>query len=290
MDALKEALDKIPYIGFPNIGIRDIIDILVVAYLLYIVLAWIKDTRTWALFKGVVIILGVASIAYVFQLHTLWWVVSNTITVGAIALLVVFQPELRRALEQIGRGKLFESILSNVGEHEDGLSNEAIEGIAKACMHMSKYKTGALIVLEQETQLGDVERTGIKIDAVISSQLLINIFEKNTPLHDGAVIIKNNRVSAATCFLPLSDSMEISKDLGTRHRAAIGISEGTDALVLVVSEENGIISCVRNGKIKRGLDAELIKKILISTKKKKRSDKKRLERRKVIWKGKSKHE
>lgn len=290
MEALKEVLDKIPYIGFPNVGIRDVIDILVVAYLLYIVLAWIKDTRTWALFKGVVVILAVASAAYIFQLHTLWWVISNTITVGTIALLVVFQPELRRALEQIGRGKIFESLLSGSEESEDGLSNEDIEGIAKACVHMSKYKTGALIVLEQETQLGDVERTGIKIDAVISSQLLINIFEKNTPLHDGAVIIKGNRVSAATCFLPLSDSMEISKDLGTRHRAAIGISEVTDALVLVVSEENGIISCVKNGKIKRSLDAEIIKKILVATRKKKRSDKRRLERKKVIWKGKSKNE
>ena len=285
MDVIKEALDKIPYLGFPNIGMRDIIDILVVAYLIYIVLAWIKDTRTWALFKGVMIVLVVASVAYLFQLHTLWWVVSNAITVGTFAILVVFQPELRRALEQIGRGKLFESLISTSDQAEDGLTNEAIEAIAKASVHMSKYKTGALIVLEQETRLGDVERTGIRIDALISSQLLINIFEKNTPLHDGAVIIKNNRVSAATCFLPLSDSMEISKDLGTRHRAAIGISETTDALVIVVSEENGIISCVRNGKIKRGLDAELIKKILLSTRKKKRS-----ERKKVIWRGKSKHE
>lgn len=290
MDVLKEAVNKIPYIGFPNVGIRDLIDIIVVGYLIYIVLVWIKDTRTWALFKGVVIILAVASIAYVFQLHTLWWVVSNTITVGTIALLVVFQPELRRALEQIGRGKIFELLLTSSNEGEDGLSNEAIDGIAKACIHMSRYKTGALIVLEQETQLGDVERTGIKIDAVISSQLLINIFEKNTPLHDGAVIIKNNRISAATCFLPLSDSMEISKDLGTRHRAAIGISEGTDALVLVVSEENGTISYVKNGKIKRGLDAELIKKILLSTRKKKRLDKKSVVRKKVVWKGRSKNE
>ncbi len=290
MDVLKEAVSKIPYIGIPSIGIGDLIDIIVVAYLIYIVLAWIKDTRTWTLFKGVVIILAVASIAYLFQLHTLWWVVSNTITVGTIALLVVFQPELRRALEQIGRGKILESFLTSSNEGEDGLSNEAIDGIAKSCVHMSKYKTGALIVLEQATQLGDVERTGIKIDAVISSQLLINIFEKNTPLHDGAVIIKNNRVSAATCFLPLSDSMEISKDLGTRHRAAIGISEATDALVLVVSEENGVISCVKNGKIKRGLDAELIKKILLSTRKKKRLDKKSVVRKKVIWKGRHKNE
>lgn len=285
MDVIKEAFDKISYLGFPSMGIRDVMDILVVAYLIYIVLVWIKDTRTWALFKGVVVVLLVAIIAYFFKLHTLSWIISNTITVGTFALLVVFQPELRRALEQIGRGKLFDAILSGTDQVEDELTTEAIDAIAKASVHMSKYKTGALIVLEQDTKLGDVERTGIKIDAVISSQLLINIFEKNTPLHDGAVIIKHNRVSAATCFLPLSDSMEISKDLGTRHRAAIGISEGTDAIVIVVSEENGIISCVRNGKIKRGLDSDLIKKILLSTKKKKKP-----ERKMVIWKGKSKHE
>ena len=282
---VREALNKIPYLGFPRIGIRDIIDIVVVAYLIYIVLAWIKGTRTWALFKGLVIVLVVATIAYLFQLHTLWWVVSNAITVGTFAILVVFQPELRRALEQIGRGKLFESLLTSSEANEDGLSNDAVEAISKASIHMSKLKTGALIVIEQETKLGDVERTGINIDAAISSQLLINIFEKNTPLHDGAVIIKNNRISAATCFLPLTDSMEISKDLGTRHRAAIGISEGTDAMVIVVSEENGIISYVRDGKIKRGLDAEIIKKILLSTRKKKRT-----ERKKAIWKGWSKHE
>ncbi len=285
MDVVKEVLDKIPYLGFPYIGIRDIVDIAVVAYLIYIVLAWIKGTRTWALFKGVVIVLAVATFAYLFQLHTLWWVVSNAITVGTFAILVVFQPELRRALEQIGRGKIFESILASSDGDEDGLTNDTIEAISKASVHMSKYKTGALIVIENETKLGDVERTGINIDAAISSQLLINIFEKNTPLHDGAVILKNNRIAAATCFLPLTDSMEISKDLGTRHRAAIGISESTDALVIVVSEENGIISCVRDGKIRRGLDAELIRKILESTRKKKRP-----ERKKAIWKGWGKHE
>ena len=290
MNAFKDVLDKIPYISFPNIGVKDIIDIIVVAYLIYIVLNWIKDTRTWTLFKGVIIVLAVASIAYLFQLHTLWWVISNSITVGAFALLVVFQPELRRALEQIGRGKMFEGLFMIQENVEDGLSDDAIDAIAKACVHMSKYKTGALIVLEQDTKLGDVERTGIKIDAIITSQLLINIFEKNTPLHDGAVIIKHNRVSAATCFLPLSDSMEISKDLGTRHRAAIGISEVTDALVLVVSEENGIISSVRNGKIRRGLDAEIIKKILISTRKKKRTERRRAEIKKAIWKGRGKDE
>ncbi len=285
MDVIKELFNRMAFISLPQIGIRDILDILVVAYLLYIVLMWIKDTRTWALLKGVVIVLVVAILAYVFQLHTVWWIISNTITVGTIVLIVVFQPELRRALEQIGRGKIFNSLLSSNDLEEGELSDDSINGLAKACMHMSKCKTGALIVIEQDTKLGDVERTGIPIDAVISSQLLINIFEKNTPLHDGAVIVKNNRISAATCFLPLSDSLEISKDLGTRHRAAIGVSENSDAIVLVVSEETGNISCVRNGKLKRGLDLELIKKILMATRKKKRSEIKM-----PIWKGKRKDE
>ncbi|MDF2615307.1 MAG: hypothetical protein K0S71_3093 [Clostridia bacterium] len=285
MEVIKEAVDKIAFVNIPYIGMRDIVDILVVAYLMYIILVWIKDTRTWALFKGVVIVLVIAIVSYVMQLHTVWWVISNTITVGTIALLVVFQPELRRALEQIGRGRFFDSLLSMSDSVVEGMTDEAIDAIAKACMHMSKYKTGALIVMEQDTRLGDVERTGISIDAEVTSQLLINIFEKNTPLHDGAVIIKNNRIAAATCFLPLTDSMEISKDLGTRHRAAIGISEGTDAMVLVVSEETGVISYVKNGKIRRGLDMEIIKKILMSTRRKKRSDKKM-----VIWKGKHKNE
>lgn len=285
MEVIKEALDKIAFINMPYLDIKDILDILGVAYLMYILLVWIKDTRTWALFKGVVIVLVVAILSYILQLHTLWWVISNTITVGTIALLVVFQPELRRALEQIGRGRLFNSFFIVSDYAVEGMSDESVEAIAKSCMHMSKYKTGALIVIEQDTKLGDVERTGITIDAMITSQLLINIFEKNTPLHDGAVIIKNNRIAAATCFLPLTDSMEVSKDLGTRHRAAIGISETTDAMVLVVSEETGVISYVKNGKIRRGLDVEIIKKILMSTRKKKRSD-----RKKGIWKGKQKHE
>lgn len=285
MEVIKEALDKIAFVNIPYIDIKDILDILVVAYLMYIVLVWIKDTRTWALFKGVVIVLVIAILSYVLQLHTVWWVISNTITVGTIALLVVFQPELRRALEQIGRGRFFDSFLVISDHVIEGMTDEAIEAIAKSCVHMSKYKTGALIVIEQDTKLGDVERTGIGIDALITSQLLINIFEKNTPLHDGAVIIKNNRIGSATCFLPLTDSLEISKDLGTRHRAAIGISEVTDAIVLVVSEETGVISYVKNGKIRRGLDMEIIKKILMSTRRKKRSD-----RKKGIWKGKHKNE
>lgn len=283
MDIIKETLDKIAFVNIPHIGIRDILDILLIAFLIYKVLLWIKDTRTWTLFKGVGMVLVIAVVAYLFQLHTVWWVISNTITVGAIALLVVFQPELRRALEQLGRGKFFGVMLLAQDSGMEGMSDDAIEGIAKACTHMAKFKTGALIVIEQDTKLGDVERTGIRIDAEITSQLLINIFEKNTPLHDGAVIIRNNRISAATCFLPLSDSMEISKELGTRHRAAIGVSEASDVIVLVVSEETGTISYVRNGRIRRGIDADTIKKVLLATRRKKAKEKKI-----GIWRGKHK--
>lgn len=285
MGVIEEALGKISFFSIPHIGIVDIIDILVVAFLIYKLLTWIKDTRTWALLKGVVIVIVSAIAAYVFQLHTVWWIISNAITLGMIAVLVLFQPELRRALEQIGRGKFLGSIMSNDESSAIGITDETIDAIVKACGQMSKVKTGALIVLERETKLGDVERTGIPIDAVASSQLLLNIFEKNTPLHDGAVIITNNRISAATCFLPLTDSLEISKELGTRHRAAIGVSEATDAMVVVVSEETGAISFVQNGKIRRGIEVDILRRILTATKTRKKN-----ERKIAIWKGKQKNE
>ncbi|MGL6173490.1 MAG: diadenylate cyclase CdaA [Cellulosilyticaceae bacterium] len=285
MEAIKEAIDKISFFNFPSIGIRDIIDILVVAFVIYKILMWIKDTRTWALFKGVIIIIIIAAVSYILQLHTVWWIISNTITVGTIAVLVLFQPELRRALEQIGRGKFLGFTLNSEEQNIEGLSAETVDSIVKAAIQMAKVKTGALIVIERETKLGDVERTGISIDSAVSSQLLINIFEKNTPLHDGAVVIGNNRIKAATCFLPLSDSLEISKELGTRHRAAIGVSENSDAMVVVVSEETGLISYVRNGHIKRGIDGETLRKILSISKKKKKNDKKI-----TLWRGRQKDE
>lgn len=285
MGTIEEALGKISFFSMPHMGVRDFIDILVVAFLIYKVLTWIKDTRTWALLKGVIVIIVSAVAAYVFQLTTVSWIISNAITLGMIAVLVLFQPELRRALEQIGRGKFLGSILTGEEADYSSLTNETIDGIIKACGQMSKAKTGALIVIENSTKLGDVERTGIPIDALVSSQLLINIFEKNTPLHDGAVIISKNRITAATCFLPLSDSLEISKELGTRHRAAIGVTEVTDAMVVVVSEETGKISFVRNGRISRGIDIEALNKILGASRSRKKH-----ERKLVLWKGKMKDE
>ncbi|OON91563.1 MAG: TIGR00159 family protein, partial [Candidatus Epulonipiscium fishelsonii] len=189
-------------------------------------------------------------------------------TFGIIAILVLFQPELRRALEQLGQGKILSSILNIEREESEGLEDNIIFAIAKATMQMAKVKTGALIVIEEKINLEDIVRTGIPIDAVISSELLVNIFEKNTPLHDGAVVICKNRISAATCLLPLSDNNKISKELGTRHRAAIGMTETSDAGVIVVSEETGNVSYVKNGHIKRDLNAESIIKVLSSSKNK----------------------
>lgn len=285
LSSFGEIFTKISFLNIPHLGINDIVDIIGVAYLIYKVIAWIKDTRAWALFKGVIVIIAIAILANVFQLHTIWWILSNAVPVGAIAVLVLFQPEFRRALEQIGRGQFLASLSGFEGDKAQTiLTTETIDAIAKATMQMAKVKTGALIVVEREIKLGDMERTGIPIDAVVTSQLLVNIFENNTPLHDGAVLIRNNRVSAATCFLPLSDNMEISKALGTRHRAAIGLSEISDAIIIVVSEETGTVSWVENGKITRGVDVETIKRKLSMT------DIRRNENRFRFWKGRNKDE
>lgn len=287
MSSFVEIFTKISFLNIPHLGINDIVDIIGVAYLIYKIVTWIKDTRAWTLFKGLGVIAVIAIVSNIFQLHTIWWILSNTVPVGAIAVLVIFQPELRRALEQLGRGKFLASISGFEGDKaQTALTSETAEEITKAIMQMAKVKTGALIVIEKDTKLGDVERTGIPIDAIVTSQLLINIFENNTPLHDGAVLIRSNRISAATCFLPLTDSMEISKDLGTRHRAAIGVSEISDAIIIVVSEETGTVSYVQNGKIKRGLDQDSLKKALTTVD----TRKSRIEKRLKFWRGRKKDE
>ena len=287
MSFLGEIFTKMSFLNIPHLGVNDVIDIIGVAYLIYKIITWIKDTRAWSLFKGVAVIIIIAIVANIFQLHTVWWILSNAVPVGAIGVLVIFQPELRRALEQIGRGKFLASIVGFEGDKtQAALSEETINAIEKATFKMAKVKTGALIVIEKETKLGDVERTGIVIDAVVTSQLLINIFENNTPLHDGAVVIRNNRISAATCFLPLTDSLEISKDLGTRHRAAIGVSEISDAITIVVSEETGTVSIVQNGHIVRGVNAETLKKRLTHV----GAGKSKIKTRLRFWRGRNKDE
>ncbi len=271
----------------PTIHWTDIVEIFIITFLLYHILLWIKNTRAWALLKGVVVIGVFVLIAAIFNMNTILWIVTNVFSIAAIAIVVVLQPELRKALEELGRKNFFSSILSfDSGKAEDGrFSDRTVNEITKACVEMGKVKTGALIVIEQEQSLGEYERTGIDVDGIISSQLLINIFEHNTPLHDGAVIVRGNRVVSATCYLPLSDNMELSKDLGTRHRAGVGISEVTDSMTVIVSEETGKISIAYGGKLERGLDAERLKQRLLDIQNKPAEEKKR-----KLWKGRSKNE
>ena len=264
----------------PSIGFTDILDILIVAYIIYKIIFWIKETRAWVLFKGVLVIFALAAIATLLNLNTILFILSNTISVGIIAVIVVFQPELRKALEQLGKGRFINYFIRNAEMDDQKTAQRTVDEIVKAAEKMGSVKTGALILIEQEVPLGDLERTGIPIDAIVSSQLLINIFEHNTPLHDGAVIVRHNRVAAATCFLPLTDSNEISMELGTRHRAAIGASEVSDAYVIVVSEETGSLSMARGGVLYRNLTTSQLKSML--TQPQKDNGKKTLA---TIWKG-----
>ena len=226
-------------------------------------MGWFKKSRAWTLFKGIAVLALCWLVAAVFDLNTILWIFRNTISVGIIAIIIIFQPELRRALEQLGKQNFIATLFdSSSSEKRERFTAKTMNELIKAAFEMSKNKTGALIVIEQNVALGDYERTGIPIDAVVSSQLLVNIFEHNTPLHDGAVIMRNNRIVAATCYLPLSDSLEINKELGTRHRAGIGISEVSDSMTIIVSEETGDVSVAVGGELFRGLDADNLRKKL----------------------------
>lgn len=249
------------YMNLPQMTMTDVVEIVIIAFLFYYMLVWIKNTRAWMLLKGLLVILLFVSVAAVFQMNTIIWIAKNTLSVAIIALVVIFQPEMRKALENLGRKNLLSSIVSfdfskgNTGKFSDKTINELV----KACYEMGKVKTGALIVVEGEIMLTEYEWTGISVDAILTSQLLINIFEKNTPLHDGAVIIRGDRVVSATCYLPLTDSLSISKDLGTRHRAAVGISEVSDSMTIAVSEETGRVAIAMGGELYRNVDAEFLK-------------------------------
>ena len=241
-----------------TIGILDIIDIVVVAYFLYRVYLMLKNTRAATLVKGLLVLVGFMIICRAVNLHVISWLLEKSMTVIMVALPVVFQPELRRALEQIGRGKLFRKG-SELDEQE---LNAMLDDVANATKAMSASKVGALMVFERATGLVERIETGVPIDGVVSSGLIQNIFVKDTPLHDGAVIIRGNRIVAACCLLPLTENRNLSQELGTRHRAALGMSEQSDAMVLVVSEETGAMSIARNGELMRYLTVEDVKAIL----------------------------
>ena len=265
----------------------DVVEVIILAFLLYQVLVWIKRTRAWSLLKGFVVLLIFIFLAWAFQLNTIFWLVQNVFSLGITALIIVFQPELRRALEQLGEKNILTSIVAfdNAKREDESLTDRTVSELVRACFEMGKARTGALIVMEQSVNLQEYDRTGISIDAIVSSQLMLNIFEKNTPLHDGAVIVSGNRVRSATCYLPLSDNMNLSKALGTRHRAAVGISEVSDSLTIVVSEETGSVSVAKNGRILRNLNQEQLREQLETLQVKVE------EGRKIkLWKGRSKHE
>ena len=238
----------------------DIVEIIIISFLVYQILAWIRNTRTWALLRGVLVILGFLMVAAIFNMTTIIWIAGKIFSVAAIAIVVILQPELRRALEQLGQKNIFSSLLPfETAKVPEGRFSDKTRNEIKACYEMGKVRTGALIVIEQNTTLAEYERTGIEVDGIVTSQLLINIFEHNTPLHDGAIIVRGDRIVSATCYLPLSDNMELSKELGTRHRAAVGISEVSDSMTIVVSEETGAVSLAVEGTLYRNIDANFLK-------------------------------
>ena len=253
-----------------SLHVSNVFEIIILAVLIYEFIAWVKTTRAFTLLKGIIVLLIFWLLAYIFNFTTILWLGGKIINFAIIALVVIFQPELRKALEQLGQKRFFSKILPFAEKKDKGerFSDKTVNELVKTCFELSKTKTGALIVVEQEILLTEYEKTGIPIDALISSQLLINIFEHNTPLHAGAVIIRGDRIVAETCYLPLSDNMSISKELGTRHRAALGISEVTDTMTLVVSEETGAVSIAIAGELFRNIDADYLKSKLTFLQKK----------------------
>ena len=283
---MKHAIEQIAIYVSRMSGIRwtDIVEIIILSFFIYHILVWIKNTKAWSLLKGILVIAVFILFAAYFEMNTILWIVNNLFSVAVTAVVVILQPELRRAVEELGRKNIISSIIPiTVGRGPEGgrFSDKTINEIVKACVEMGRARTGALIVMEKDESLTDYERTGIEIDGVVTSQLLINIFEHNTPLHDGAVIVRGDRVTSATCYLPLSDNMRLSKELGTRHRAGVGISEVTDSLTIIVSEETGKISVAYGGDLERNVDAERLRARLSDLQNKSEED----SRKRIVWKG-----
>ena len=277
----------IPNWYFPEIKITDIVEVLILAVLIYQVMMWIKNTKAWMLLKGMIVLAVFILLAAVFKMHTILFIARNSVTVMATIAIVVFQPELRRALEKLGEKQFLSSMVPFEANKERArFSEETRESMIDAAYAMGKVKTGALIVVEQAIRLTEYESTGIQMDCLVSSQVLINIFEHNTPLHDGAIIVRGDRIVSATCYLPLSNNMRISKSLGTRHRAALGMSEVSDALIIVVSEETGAVSVAQGGFLYRNINEKELREKLASI------QERRVEVNKLtaLWKGRRKNE
>ncbi len=287
-EAIRSFMNRyLGWVSMPMIMWTDVVEIIIISFLVYHILRWFKNTRAWALMRGILIILVFVFIAAVFDMTTILWIAKNVTGIAVTALLIVFQPELRKALEQIGKSNVLSGIVQFDSSRVTGemFSDKTINELIRASYEMGKAKTGALIVVQNKDPLTEYELTGILIDSLVSSQLLINIFEHNTPLHDGAVIIHGDRIASATCYLPLSDNMELSKELGTRHRAGVGISEATDSLTIIVSEETGRVSVAVNGELFRNIDADFLRNKLEVL------QSKTMEEKKIFfWKGRAKNE
>lgn len=263
MDAIKQLFQNLQSTRF-SIGVTDIIEMLIIAWLIYRVLVWVKNTRTWFLIKGIAVLGGFYVLARLLHFNTILYIINRALDILLIALIVVFQPELRKALEQLGHGSIFTLFRNSIFSDNYGFDSQTVKEMVDASYDLAANRTGALIVIEKNVPLEDYINTGIKVDAILTNQLLINIFEHNTPLHDGAVIVRGNRVAAATCYLPLSSNSNISKAFGTRHRAAVGISEATDSLTIVVSEETGQVSLAEGGVLKENVGREELFEVLSS--------------------------
>lgn len=284
MEQLKFYVDKyLSALHIPSsISWTDIVEIFIISFLVYQIIVWIKNTKAWSLLKGMLVIMFFLLLAAVFNMTTILWIANNAFGIAVTAVVVVMQPELRRALEQLGNKNFISSVLKIDTKTTTGrFTDKTVNEIVKACVEMARVRTGALIVVEQTISLAEYERTGIEVDGLVSSQLLINIFEHNTPLHDGAAIIRGDRVTSATCYLPLSDNRGLGKELGTRHRAGVGISEATDSLTIIISEETGKISVAYMGELSRGLEADELRVRLAQIQNKSEDDVKK----RKLWKG-----
>ncbi len=254
-------------LNLPNVTLTliDILEILILAWLVYRLLNWIQSSHAWTLLRGIMVIAIALAVIYLLQMDTLIYIINQGLSIAIITLVVVFQPELRKVLESLGERELLNHsfLFGSSKSYTSRFSDRTLDELVRASMEMSAERTGALIVIEQNENLREYERTGIEVDALVTSQLLINIFEHNTPLHDGAVIIRGDRVTAATCYLPLSDNKSLSKALGTRHRAGVGVSEVTDSLTIIVSEETGGSSIAYRGVLLRSVTEKILRDRLI---------------------------
>ena len=254
---MKDFFDNI----IASIGIKDVLDILIVSFIVYKILGFIRETRAQQLVKGLLVLVVAFFLSDILNLYALNWILRGTMTLGVIALVVVFQPELRRGLEYVGRSKI---VKAPFGQLDKEKAKTVTDEFAKAVDSFSSTKTGALIILERETALSDIAETGTEVNADITSELLGNIFYEGAPLHDGAVLIRGDKIFAAGCVLPLTGNKNLNKSLGTRHRAGIGITENSDAIAIIVSEETGIISRAVDGKLTRFLDTKTVEKTLLN--------------------------